>query len=67
MFFGEGEIDCPKCGRRWRLMKRNLIQRDPDSFECRCGETLHKWNGAVMYDAELVRPIPEDKEYKSEA
>jgi hypothetical protein len=61
------EKDCPKCSRRWRLIKHNLIQRDPDSIECRCGETLHKWNGAVMYEAELIKPVPGDKEHKGGA
>ena len=32
MSFGEGNIDCPKSGRGWRLTKHNLIQRDPDLF-----------------------------------
>jgi hypothetical protein len=61
MFFGEGEITCKKCGRVWRLTKHNLIQRDPDSVGCKCGETLHKWYGAVMYTIEVIKGLPEDE------
>ncbi len=66
-FWGDGKIECKKCGRVWYLTKHSLIQRDPDSVECRCGETLHSWNGAVMYTAELIKPIPGDQEHKEGA
>lgn len=62
MFLGGGKIVCPKCGRVWELTKHNLIARDPDSVECKCGHVLHKWNGAVFYEARLVKGLPEDEE-----
>ncbi|KOP78170.1 hypothetical protein AMS59_13830 [Lysinibacillus sp. FJAT-14745] len=45
---------CVKCGNRWEIYKLRLIMRDKDSLECDCGETLIKWNGAVMYTSKLV-------------
>ncbi len=61
MFLGEGKITCEECGRVWHLTKHNLIQRDPDSVECKCGHTLHKWTGACFYTAELIKGLPEDE------
>ena len=65
MFLGEGEITCKKCGRVWRLTKHSLIQRDPDSIECKCGETLHSWRGACFYTRELVKGLPGDEDSRT--
>lgn len=56
----DGEKKC-ECGRVWYLRKRSLIQRDPDSIECKCGRTLKEWTGACFWEAELIRGLPEDE------
>ena len=60
-FDGEGEIACPNCGRVWEFTKHSLTARDMDSEECRCGQTLYKWNGARMHTEVLVKGLPEDE------
>lgn len=47
---------CPKCGSEYQINKIKLIMRDKDSINCDvCGEELLSWNGAVMYDAKLIK------------
>lgn len=46
---------CTKCGKQWLINKIKIIMRDKDSLECTCGETIIKWNGAVMYTAEPLK------------
>lgn len=53
------QIKC-ECGRVWNLKKHSLIQRDPDSVECKCGRTLKSWTGACFWEAELVQDVPQD-------
>lgn len=43
------------CGKRWTIYKRSVPMRDKDSIECDCGKTLLRWNGGVMYTAELKK------------
>jgi hypothetical protein len=54
------EIKC-ECGRLWGLTKHSLIQRDPDSVECKCGRTLKRWTGACFWTTELLQGLPEDE------
>ena len=58
----DGKITCKKCARVWRLTAQSLIQRNPDSVQCKCGETLHLWTGACFYTSELLKGLPEDEE-----
>jgi hypothetical protein len=59
--FIEGEgITCEKCGRIWRLTRHSLVQREPGGIECDCGHTLHKWQGAAHFTAELIKELSED-------
>jgi hypothetical protein len=62
--FDEGELTCPACGRVWDLTKHHIIQREPDTLECKCGKTLHQWRGACYYTAELLKGLPEDEKPK---
>ncbi len=47
---------CEKCGSLYSITKIKLIMRDIDQIDCDvCGAELLKWNGAVMYTAQLVK------------
>lgn len=47
---------CKQCGSIYSVTKTKLIMRDIDKIDCEvCGAELLSWNGAVMYDAQLVQ------------
>ena len=46
---------CNKCGSIYELKSTKLIFRDKDSIDCEiCGEELHSWNAAKMWEAKLL-------------
>ena len=50
-----------KCGRVWQLNDQQFSVRDPGAIICKCGETLHRWNGSRTWTADLVEGLPEDE------
>lgn len=50
-----GKWTCPNCDLVWVITKHKLPMRDKDSLECKCGEEILSWNGAVMYNARIVK------------
>lgn len=52
----EREIICKGCGAKYKLFSAKITIRDKDSEECsKCGNTLIKWNGAIMYRTEMIK------------
>ena len=49
------EKSCPECGALHRIIGTSVSFRDSDNLGCRaCGAELYRWNGAVVFRAELV-------------
>lgn len=47
---------CQKCGSVYKLTYVRTIMRDKDSIDCMvCGEPLHSWSEAKIWEAELIR------------
>ena len=54
--------ECKNCGSLYTIRKYKLLSRDKDKIDCEvCGVELISWNGAVMYDAELIEKKPKDQ------
>ena len=52
--FSAGDKACPQCGSVYEITYTKIIMRDKDSIACEvCGAELVRWNGAVIYFAEL--------------
>ena len=46
---------CEGCGAVYELQKIKIAMRDKDSIHCQfCGTWLIAWNGAEMYNDELI-------------
>ncbi len=49
-------VRCEKCGSVYDLSFTRTIARDKDSLLCDiCGETIHKWNEAKIWDSKLIK------------
>jgi hypothetical protein len=47
---------CSTCGSEYLVTKIKLLSRDKDKIDCDvCGKELFNWNGAVMYEANLLK------------
>ena len=49
---------CEGCGARYKVERFDLTMRDKGTINCKCGEKLQSWNGAVFYSAELIKDNP---------
>jgi len=49
------------CGREYEVLLRRLIEPDPDSYQCECGEELIRWKGLVTYSVKLIKDIPQER------
>jgi hypothetical protein len=49
------------CGREYEVTRRGLVEPDPDSFYCECGEELLRWKGLVTYSVKLIKDIPQER------
>jgi hypothetical protein len=50
-----------KCGREYEVVAHKLIEPDPDSYWCECGEELMRWTGKITYAVKLIKDIPQPK------
>ncbi len=46
---------CNKCGAEYEVQRIKLPMRDKDSEHCECGNLLKSWNGAEMWDYQLIK------------
>ena len=51
----EFEKSYPECRVFHRIIGTSVSFRDSDNLGCRvCGAELHRWNGAMVFRAELI-------------
>ena len=59
----EFEKSCPECGVLHRIIGTSVSFGDSDNLGCRvCGAELHRWNGAMVFRAELIEDPEESAE-----
>ena len=51
----EKEKICSTCGSIYELSYTRVTMRDQDSINCEiCGQLLHRWSQAKVWDAKLL-------------